>query len=256
MLSKNKIKFIQSLSRKKERDDTRLFIAEGHKIIFEFFKAGFQLHTLISPDDQVHFKTDYSYEHIICSDDDIRKISLLKSASKVFAIFYQPEYFLSEPDGSVLPALVLDQIQDPGNLGTIIRLASWFGIKNIICSHDTVECFNPKVVQATIGALAYVNCYYTSLIDYLSPLKNKGITIYGTFLQGENIYSDKLDTHSIVIFGNEGNGIRKEIEDLVTHKIVIPSISNEQSNVDSLNVSIAAAIFCSELRRDLLLHRT
>ena len=145
--------------------------------------------------------------------------------------------------------LVLDQIQDPGNLGTIIRLASWFGIEYIVCSPDTVDCYNPKVVQATMGAIAHVKVLYTDLSLFLNESILKGRTIYGTFLDGDNIYGSELKENGIIILGNEGNGISKEIEKIVTNRLFIPSYQSSARNVESLNVSIAAAIVCSEFRR-------
>jgi TrmH family RNA methyltransferase len=249
MISKNKIKFIQSLERKKEREETGLFIAEGVKLINELLKANFQLETIISTDEGLPLLEHPGTEVILTSEVEMKKISLLKTPSQILAIVKQPkEQQLSSP----LPndfILALDTIQDPGNMGTIIRLASWFGIRTIVCSNDSVECFNPKVVQATMGAIAHVAIKYTHLPDLLPLALKENRTVYGTFLEGESIYTSPLDNNGIIVLGNEGKGISNEVERFITKKISIPSFSNGNKNIESLNVSIAAAIVCSEFRR-------
>ena len=144
---------------------------------------------------------------------------------------------------------MLDGIQDPGNLGTIIRLADWFGFEHIICSPDTVDVFNPKVVQSTMGALAHVKVHYTELGAYLEKKKERNIPIYGTFLEGEDIYERDLSGNGVVIMGNEGNGIRKELEEMVNEKLYVPSYPQGRSTAESLNVAIATAVVCAEFRR-------
>jgi len=249
MISKNKIKFIQSLERKKEREETGLFIAEGVKLINELLKANFHLETIISTDESLPLLEHTGAEIIITSEAEMKKISLLKTPSHVVAIVKQPKALQL---GSPLPndiILALDTIQDPGNMGTIIRLASWFGIRTIVCSNDSVECYNPKVVQATMGAIAHVAIIYTHLPDFLSQAVKQNRTVYGTFLEGESIYTSLLDSNGIIVLGNEGKGISKDVEKNITKKISIPSFSNGNENIESLNVSIAAAIVCSEFRR-------
>jgi RNA methyltransferase, TrmH family len=252
MLSKNKIKFIRSLWRKKERDETNLFIAEGEKIITELMQSGFQFKLLISLEDKLNKFSAIECEKIFVTNDDLKKISLLSTPSSILAVCYQLEDHTSDKPVYNDLTIVLDDVQDPGNLGTIIRLASWFGIKEIICSEGTVDCYNPKVIQATMGAIAHVKIIYTNLQNYLSSSDKEGRIIYGTFMEGENIYNIKLNLNGIVVFGNEGKGISPELEKLVTKKLSIPSFKNNNQTVESLNVSIAASIVCSEFRRTKL----
>jgi TrmH family RNA methyltransferase len=249
MLSKNKIKFIQSLLRKKDRNETALFVAEGEKLINELVRSGFQFEILVAREDRMHLFSGIQCEKHIATDDEIKKISSLTTPPSAIAICYQR---INKQTNSVLKndlTVVLDDIQDPGNFGTIIRLASWFGIDQIICSENTVDCYNPKVVQATMGAIAHVKINYTNLLSFLSNSVKEGRTVYGTFMEGENIYKTTLDQNGIVVFGNEGNGISQEVKNIITKKITIPSFTNNHLTVESLNVSIAASIVCSEFRR-------
>lgn len=251
MISKNKIKFIQSLSRKKEREESGFFIAEGEKLITELIKADYIIDTIISTDYNNPLSHKTKNDSILVSESEMKKISLLKNPSPVLAIIKQPLNFNlpSElPPGLILS---LDTIQDPGNLGTIIRLASWFGINTIVCSENCVDCYNPKVVQATMGAIAHVRLYYTNLLYFLTMALKENRTIYGTFLEGENIYKSNLENNAVIVMGNEGNGISPEVERLIKQKINIPAFSNNGITIESLNVSIAAAIVCSEFRRRL-----
>jgi len=249
MINKNKIKFIQSLSRKKEREETGLFIAEGEKLISELLKANYRFETIISTKEHLSFEHQYKDKITFSSEDEMKKISSLKTPSPFLAIVKQP---IKENIHSPLPSdliLALDNIQDPGNMGTIIRLASWFGVSTIVCSEDCVDCYNPKVVQATMGALAHVDICYTHLPGFLSLAIAENRTIYGTFLEGDNIYSSQLKSNGIIVLGNEGKGISDEVKKQITQKISIPSFKSEDVTVESLNVSIAAAIVCSEFRR-------
>jgi RNA methyltransferase, TrmH family len=249
MLSKNKIKYLQSLSRKKERDATGLFIAEGEKLITELIQSGFKFEIIVAREDRMHTFSGIPCEKLIATDDEFKKISLLTTAPSVVAICRQRiDSLISDFIKNDL-TIVLDNIQDPGNFGTIIRLASWFGIEQIICSESTVDCYNPKVIQATMGAIAHVKVYYTYLQDFLINSIKDGRVVYGTFMEGENIYKTTLDENGIVVFGNEGKGISQEIMKLISRKISIPSFANNQNSVESLNVSIAASIVCSEFRR-------
>jgi RNA methyltransferase, TrmH family len=249
MLSKNKVKIIQSLSRNKGRDETGLFIAEGEKLITELLKSGFKFETLIAVETLLNKFSDIQCEKYIATEEDLKKISLLKTPSSIIAICHQQ---IENPIvGAYIKDLtiVLDDIQDPGNFGTIIRLASWFGIKQIVCSENTVDCYNPKVIQATMGAIAHVNIIYTKILDFLSKSIAEGRIVYGTFMEGENIYKTPLSENGIIVFGNEGKGISNEVEKIVTNKISIPSYSIDKQTIESLNVSIAASIVCSEFRR-------
>jgi len=248
VLSKNKIKFINSLYRKKIREQTGLFIAEGEKTIQQLIEADYNFQTIISTEEKIDQFFHLKCEKITASKDEIKKISAFKTPQPILAICTQQNHFFPGP-GTLQNklTLALDDIQDPGNLGTIIRLASWFGIENIICSLNTADCYNPKTIQATMGAIAHVNVCYTELADLLSNPALRNTPVYGTFLNGENIYTSKLTPNGIIVMGNEGNGISEEIEKKVTDKLYIPSFSNIK--VESLNVSIATSIVCSEFKR-------
>lgn len=248
MLSKNKTKFINSLSLKKYRDESGLFIAEGEKIITELSSNGFSFELIITTEKLSTLFDSIKCEKIIASEAEIKKISSRETPSGIVAVCKKKEtlFNFSSIEGKLI--LALDGIQDPGNLGTIIRLASWFGVEQIICSLNTVDCYNPKVVQSTMGAIASVNIEYTDIINFVNKIGNSDIPIYGTFLNGENIYSSKLKQTGVIILGNEGNGISEELEKLISNKLFIPQFNVERS-VESLNVSMAAAIVLSEFRR-------
>jgi RNA methyltransferase, TrmH family len=249
MISKNKIKFLQSLSRKKFRDELGLFVAEGEKLITELVNSGFHLELIVLHKDLSDKFKEVSCEKLIANDDELRKISLLTTPSSVIAVCIQRIDSLDDVLKLNDLTIVLDNIQDPGNLGTIIRLASWFGIGHIVCSENTVDCYNPKVIQATMGAIAHVKISYCDLKWLLDNSIKKGRTVYGTFMEGENIYKTGLDENAIIVFGNEGKGISNEIKEIIPNTISIPSFQNGFQSVESLNVSIAASIVCSEFRR-------
>jgi RNA methyltransferase, TrmH family len=249
MLSKNKIKFINSLSLKKNRDEEGLFVAEGEKIIKELIAAHFEISTIICTEKYSEYYNSNNYELIIADESEIKKVSSLKTSPQIMAICRIKKSQLDVKKLKSELSIALDDIQDPGNLGTIIRLASWFGIKNIICSSHTVDCYNPKVIQATMGSIAHVDIYYLDLPEFLSKIKTEGLPVYGTFLEGKNIYSTELNPNGIVVFGNEGNGISEEVENQTSHKLYIPPYKQDILNVESLNVSIAASIICAEFRR-------
>jgi len=249
MISKNKIKFLQSLSRKKFRDELGLFIAEGEKLITELMLSGFQFELLIIRNNLLDRFKEISCEKIIATDEELKKVSLLSNPSSIIAICSQRFDHINEDRQTNNLTIVLDDVQDPGNLGTIIRLASWFGIDQIVCSENTVDCYNPKVIQATMGAIAHVKISYCNLKWFLNRSIKNGRTVYGTFLEGENIYKTTLVENAIIVFGNEGNGISNEIKEIIPNRISIPSFQNGSQTVESLNVSIAASIVCSEFRR-------
>lgn len=232
MISKNKIKLIRSLDTKKGRDKTGLFIAESPKVVGDLIEAGFQVDTILDDESDIHL------------------VSMLKHPQGTLGVFHIPQYedidILSLPHQELI--LALDGVQDPGNLGTIIRIADWFGIQHIICSHDTVDCWNPKVVQATMGSIARVQVIYTDLKQYFSRLPIT-IPIYGTLLDGEDIYEKDLSHHGVIVMGNEGNGISDSIREKVNHRLLIPNYPLGRKTADSLNVAIATAIVCSEFRR-------
>lgn len=247
MLSKNRIKLIQSLNRKKERDELGLFVAEGDKCISELINCKLSPILIATSNSNHSFSTSDSTEIEITEQALIEKASLLKTPQDSIAVFRQKKNPQLNCNYQKDLILALDSVQDPGNFGTIIRLANWFGIKSIICSVTTVDCYNPKVVQASMGAIGNVNINYIDLAEYLKNAKLDGASIYGTFLEGENIYSKQLSPSGIIVMGNEGNGICPQIENLINDRLYIPSFAT--GHVESLNVSIATAITLSEFRR-------
>ncbi len=238
MVTKNQIKLIKSLSRKKNRDQNGLFIAEGTKTISEFLKAGYQTEFLFSVEANAQWPNS-----ILIEEKELRKISYLKNPSHSLAVFQKPEIFEYQNTGLTL---ALDGIQDPGNLGTIIRLCDWFGVEFLICSEDTVDCFNPKVVQASMGSLARTKIIYTDLVSFLDAREE---SIYGAFLEGENIYQTNVTENAILVMGNEGNGISASVETIINEKINIPQYGKSQET-ESLNVATATSILLSEFRRN------
>lgn len=225
MISKARIKLIRSLEHKKFRDKEGLFVAEGAKTVGEMKKA-------------------FRCVEIIDDEEDVRKVSFLQHPQGIVGVFELPD--CSCEATTVVPntlSLALDKVQDPGNLGTIIRIADWFGIDTIYCSHDTADCWSPKVVQATMGSLARVKVVYTDLAQLID---NCDCPIYGTFLDGTNIYNQSLTQNGIIVMGNEGNGISDEIRAKITNRLLIPST---REGAESLNVAVATAITLSEFRR-------
>ncbi|TEW67981.1 RNA methyltransferase [Mucilaginibacter phyllosphaerae] len=243
MLSKSQISLLTSLQHKKFRREHGLFMVEGYKSITEFIHSGYHIHTLYHTPDiaskLLNLSRKINYQEI--SLNDLQKISALKNPADAIATVKIPQWGdLNHKTLKNKFSLVLDGVQDPGNLGTIIRTADWFGITNIICSEDTVDAYNPKVVQATMGSLARVNIVYTNLAGLISAAK---LPVFGTLLNGDNIYTTNFGTEGLLIMGNEGNGIRPDIQPLVTKAITIPRIGK----AESLNVAIATAICCSQL---------
>lgn len=249
MLSKNKIKHIHSLELKKNRIGEQLFVAEGNKLVADMLPA-YECALLVAKPCWMATQGDLKADElIVAEEEDIRKASFLKNPQDVLALFRIPKWELDEVQPDKELVLMADGIQDPGNLGTIIRLADWFGIGHIICSNDTSDVFNPKVVQATMGALAHVKVHYTDLQPYLSRLDREKVPVYGTFLDGEDLYDKQLSQHGIIIMGNEGNGIRPELEPWINERLYIPNYPAEKACAESLNVAIATAVTCAEFRR-------
>ncbi|WP_366185145.1 RNA methyltransferase [Flavobacterium ovatum] len=240
MVSKNQIKLITSLQQKKYRVAHQMFFAEGVKGIQELLNSNFELVHLFTtkndfPDVAVASKT-------ITQEADLKKITALATPNSCLAVFKIPEEKPIIDSGLIL---ALDSIRDPGNMGTILRLCDWFGIKQLLCSNETVDIYNSKVVQATMGSIARVNVNYVSLNTYLSQT-NK--TIFGTFMDGENIYKYSLPQEGIIIMGNEANGISEDLEKIITQRLSIPRFGALQIT-ESLNVATATAIILSEFRR-------
>ena len=221
MLSKNKIKYIRSLELKKNRKEEGVFVAEGHKLVGDLL-GHFPCKLLIALPSWLQKNTHIIADEVIeVSFDELSRASLLKNPQDVLAVFDQPIYETSIEVMNQSLCLALDDIQDPGNLGTIIRLADWFGIEHIFCSYGTVDVYNPKVVQATMGALARVKIHYCNLVALISSMKN--IPIYGTFLDGNNIYEETLSNNGLIVMGNEGNGVSEEVSRLINKRLYIPN---------------------------------
>jgi len=240
MLSKNQLKFIRSLKKKKFRQTHQLFLAEGIKVVEELIKSPFLVHQLYATES---YSNTLNVSDIqLISDKELGLVSDFSSPNQILGIFEIPKSKDLVKEGITV---VLDEINDPGNLGTIIRLCDWFGVTQLVCSENTVDCYNQKVVQASMGSLTRVSVNYIDLVSYLA---NEKRTIYGTFLKGENIYASKLEKNAVIVLGNEANGISNEIEQLVHEKITIPQFG-EQQNTESLNVAMSTAIILSEFKR-------
>ncbi|WP_163397938.1 TrmH family RNA methyltransferase [Flavobacterium fluviatile] len=240
MISKNQIKLITGLHQKKQRFANQLFFAEGIKVIQELLQSNFELEYLFTTLND--FETAGS-KRIPITEQELKKISALSTPNTCLAVFKIPaEKKIINSD----LILALDDIRDPGNLGTILRLCDWFGIQQIICSKETVDIYNPKVVQATMGSIARVNVNY---VDLKSFITNTKLPVFGTFMNGENIYQSVLPHNGIIIMGNEANGISAEIEKTVTTRLTIPRFGKLQKT-ESLNVATATAIVLSEFKRN------
>lgn len=251
MLSKAKIKLIQSLEQKKKRREEHLFVAEGPKVVGDLLPY-FTCRLVVAERSWIAAHPEVCATEIIeATGEELRKASFLKTPQEVLALFELPSYPMPHDIASKELCLALDDIQDPGNLGTIIRVADWFGICHIFCSAGTTDAYSPKTVQASMGAVARVKIHYTDLPQYLHSVKESQpqTPLYGTFLEGKNIYKEPLSAHGIIIMGNEGNGISEQIKATVSHKLFIPNYPEDSITSESLNVAIATAITCAEFRR-------
>ncbi len=240
MVSKNQIKLISSLHQKKHRQTHQLFIAEGIKGIQELLDAQFELEHLYTT--QTDFEAVAGNLKTLVIDADLKKMSALASPNTCLAVFKMPEVKAINSSGLIV---ALDDIRDPGNLGTILRLCDWFGIQQLICSKETVDVYNPKVVQATMGSIARVNVTYVDLIDFIA---NSKLAVFGTFMDGENMYTTNLPQEGIIVMGNEANGISSDLEKIIKNRLTIPRFGTLQKT-ESLNVATATAIVLSEFRR-------
>lgn len=251
MISKAKIKYIRSLELKKNRLADNVFVAEGPKVVGDLLRV-MRARLIVATQEWMSCNESecHGAEIIEVSADELRKVSFLQTPQDVLAVFNMPDW--NDTDNCEVPigklSLALDGVQNPGNLGTIIRIADWFGITEIFCSNDTADAFNPKVVQATMGSIARVSIRYVNLSEMLSTLPD-GFPVYGTFLDGEDIYQQTLSDEGLIIMGNEGNGISHEVGRLINRRLLIPNFSTSEDRAESLNVAIATAITCSEFRR-------
>ncbi|MCP4978538.1 MAG: RNA methyltransferase [Maribacter sp.] len=246
MVVKSQIKFIKSLQQKKYRNQYGMFIAEGVKTVQELLNSRIEPHKIFSTIPDLPLAEGRLVETI--SETDLKKISSLKNPNKVLGIFKIPQPYKVDQDDWIL---ALDDVRDPGNLGTVIRLCDWFGIQHLVCSKNTVDCFNPKVLQATMGSITRVNIVYTDLVEFLTKT---GLPVYGTFMDGDGIYSTELPKKGILVMGNESNGISNKIENLVDSRVSIPQPAFRTGRyssqaTESLNVATATAIFLNEIRR-------
>ncbi|MBY0244955.1 MAG: RNA methyltransferase [Sphingobacteriaceae bacterium] len=245
MLSKSQISFVKSLHQKKYRLENGLFIIEGIKSINEFILSKYKIHSIYATPEQLPFLISkpaniklFEVNHI-----ELEKISVLQNPQGILALVYIPQNDDFSSDCLLNNfSLVLDGVQDPGNLGTIIRTADWFGLKNVICSPHTVEVYNPKTVQATMGSLCRVNVFYTDLEKLLTSVK---VPVFGALLDGQDIYTVDFKNQGIILLGNEGNGISEGLKNKISTAVTIPKFGQ----AESLNVAVSAAIFCSELVR-------
>lgn len=250
MLSKNKIKYIHALEQKKYRKEENAFVAEGFKLTEDLLGV-FRCKMLVALPEWLEKHPNIQADEIITATaDELTKASLLKTPQEVLAVFEQPQYPISTNIFEGKLSLALDNVQDPGNLGTIVRLADWFGIEHIVCSNGTVDIYNPKAIQATMGAVSRVKVYYTDLPSFLS--QQKETPIYGTFLNGNNMYQEELTPDGIIVMGNEGNGISEQTAACINRRLYIPSFPKGRTTSESLNVAMATGIICSEFRRRCL----
>ena len=240
MVSKNQIKLITSLQQKKYRNQEQLFIAEGIKVVQELLNSNFELQDLFTT--KKDFLTVSKNKVHAISEVELKKISALTTPNTCLAVFKIPKAKEIIEKGLIV---ALDDVRDPGNLGTIIRLCDWFGIETLFCSEESVDVYNPKVVQATMGSISRVNVVYGNLEAFLSQTN---LPVFGTFMDGKNIYQEKLPKEGIIIMGNEANGISSSVEKLVSERIAIPRFGNLQVT-ESLNVATATAIMLSEFKR-------
>jgi TrmH family RNA methyltransferase len=253
MISKTRIRFITSLQNKKTRDEERLFVIEGDKIVREFLSAGIHLKLLIAKTEFINsvpgslMKSVDAAEHV--SFEDLKLISTLKTPHNALAVVYMPEQKINITTIMDHYCAALDMIQDPGNMGTIIRAAGWFGIKNIVCSQNCVDVYNPKVIQASMGAILHVTVSYCDLRDFLAGAQSNNVPVFGTMLDGKSIYDHIPGNKGIILFGNESKGISEDLIPFITEKISIPKFSIAKEGIDSLNVGMAASVVFSEFRR-------
>lgn len=243
-MTRSEIQLVHSLSDKRGRSEHGLFVAEGAKLISELRRSDLRIRKI--------FATEGLFEgpEVECvTEKEMERLSLLKTPSNSLALVEIPRYRLDAAHVGRRLTLALDDVQNPGNLGTIIRLADWFGIGEILCSPATADCFNPKVVQATMGAILRVRVHYAELAPLLARAAECGVPVYGTFLEGENLYDAQLGDGGIIVMGNEGRGVRPDVAQTVTRKLFIPPFPADRRASESLNVAMATGIVCAEFRR-------
>jgi TrmH family RNA methyltransferase len=258
MLSRNQVKYINSLKLKKQREIQKQFIAEGSKMVLDLLDSDHKVCEIFATREWIDLHTSLIHSKKILpttvTEEELSRITALTTYSPVLSIVSIPETVFESGSFNGKLILALDEIRDPGNLGTIIRISDWFGINAVICSEATVDLYNPKVVQATMGSIARVPVHYMNLMGLLSGLP-ESLKIYGSFLEGENIYAKDLHNEGVIIIGNESKGISASIAKFVTDKLHIPSFSaggGSATHAESLNASVATAILCSEFKRRII----
>ena len=253
MITRNHVKLILSLQKRKVREDSSLFVIEGDKLVREYILAGNRVILMAGKpewiDGEPETVTGGADEVVMVNYEELRRISSLRTPHNVLAVAHMRKGQFSNDSlhGRLTP--VLECLQDPGNLGTIIRIAAWFGLGNIICSPDSVDFYNPKVIQATMGAFMHVNVWYRPLEEVLGYAAGNGLPVYGTTTDGKSVYESDLGNEGLILFGNESKGISAGLSQYVTSRITIPGPPKPVSGLESLNVSMAAAIVCSEFAR-------
>ena len=255
MISKNRLKYVRSLEMKKYRKAEGVFVAEGHKLVGDLLDV-FECKYLAATSEWLSANAAWvdrqrrsGVEVDEVTDEELKRASFQETPQQVLAVFKQLTYEVDVNEVARKQlCLVLDDVQNPGNLGTIVRLADWFGIEHIFCSKGCADIYNPKTVQATMGGIARVQVHEADLPELLSRL-DKDIPVYGTFLDGENIYGKELENRGLIVMGNEGNGVSKEVAAFVTERLYIPNYPEGRETSESLNVAIATAIVCAEFRR-------
>lgn len=250
-MTRSEIQLVRSLADKRGRDEHGLFVAEGEKLIGELRASHLRIRKIYALDGVFEGEDGRGANGVIerVTPKEMERLSMLKTPNNSLATVEIPHYGLADDIARHSLVLALDDIQNPGNLGTVIRLADWFGIEDIICSASSADCFNPKVIQATMGAIIRVRVHYTDLAGYLTAAARKGTEVYGTFLEGGDIYSGELTRNGIIVMGNEGRGISPACASAVTRKLFIPPYPADRRGSESLNISIAAAVVCAEFRR-------
>lgn len=257
MLTQKQLKLVNELKQKKFRAEHNLFIAEGVKVVTEVLQSAIKVKQLFATADFISNTAIPKYiECIEVKPSELERLTALTTPNEVLAVCETPNYQFVPTELKSKLTLVLDDIRDPGNLGTIIRIADWFGIENIICSNETADVFNPKVVQATMGSITRIKVHYVGLIPFFENLKNNqtlaDIPVYGALLDGSNLYKESLSAEGLIVIGNESKGISADVVKCISHKISIPSYSHYKTNggeAESLNAAIATSIICAEFRR-------
>lgn len=252
MLTNNKIKLIKSLDQKKARKDNGCFLVEGEKMVKELLQSRFsviEVFALQSYIDELPTSLKVGNEISAVTEKDLERITHLKTPNRVVALAELPKANQGLAIAGNGLSIALENIQDPGNLGTIIRTAAWFGIKDVFCTEDTVDVYNPKVIQSTMGAIFKVNVHYCDLFNLAKSAKGNGTKLYGTRLDGENMYKSALPNNAMIFMGNESKGMTLALSAMMDKNIKIPSYAPPSTDMESLNVSIATAIVCAEFRR-------